>query len=80
MIKMYPTYFDVKDWRILEARTIHAFNLNETPIEVVKVEIGRVLRSTLIFEHYEEETFPIIRWISRAEYNKLNENEGIIIW
>lgn len=76
-----PNYRDVKDWAILDERTIHAFNEDETPIEVVEVLIGTLHYEYLDFNyHYSDTRTPIVRWISRKQYEYLLKNEGTVIW
>jgi len=76
-----PIYRDIKDWAILDERTIHDFSENETPIQAVEVLIGTLHFETLDFnQHYEERRTPIIRWLTRAEYDYLRANEGTVIW
>ena len=77
-----PVYRDIKDWAILDERTIHDFSESETSIEVVEDLIGTLHYDHLniINQHYEEKRTPIIRWITRKEYDCLVENEGTVIW
>lgn len=81
MKSLRPVYRDIKDWAVLDERTIHDFSDSENSIEIVEVLIG-----TLHYEHiginqrYEERRTPIIRWITRKEYNYLRANEGTVIW
>ena len=76
-----PIYRDIKDWVILDERTIHDFSDSERSIQVVEVLIG-----TLHYEHiginqtYEERRTPIIRWITKHNYEQLLKNEGTVIW
>ena len=80
---MFPRYKDIKDWDVLETRIIHAYNDDETPIEVVKLQIGILERYEItggLGTHITNNTFPIIRWISKQEYDYLREGEGAIIW
>jgi len=81
MVRMFPKYNDINDWKILEVRTIHAYNEAETAIEVLKVYIGEVDKYEVTLGwNYKAETFSIIRWISRQEYERLKEGAGTIIW
>ena len=81
MKSLRPIYRDIKDWVILDEHTIHDFSDLENSIQVVEVLIG-----TLHYEHiginqcYEERRTPIIRWITRKEYERLVVNEGTVIW
>ena len=80
---LYPHYTDIKDWVLLESRTIHAYNDDETPIEVVKLQIGELEKYELIHglaPNIKRDIFPIIRWISKPEYDSLCRKEGTIIW
>lgn len=81
MKKYRPIYRDVHDWAILEERIIHDFSENETPIQVVEVLIGTLHFDSIDFNmHYEERRTPIIRWLTRNEYDYLRANEGAVIW
>ena len=76
-----PVYRDIKDWAILDERIIHDFSDNERPIHIVEVLIGTLHYEYIgINQHYEERRTPIIRWITRKEYDYLAENEGTVIW
>lgn len=76
-----PIYRDIKDWAVLDERTIHDFSEIEKPIEIVELLIGTLHYEYLDFnQHYEERRTPIIRWITRAEYDYLRANEGTVIW
>ena len=81
MEKMRPIYRDIKDWAILDERTIYDFSENENPIGVVEVLIGTLHYEQVDFnQHYIERRTPIIRWITRNEYDYLCANEGTVIW
>lgn len=81
MKKLRPVYRDIKDWAILDERTIYDFSENKNPIQIVKVLIG-----TLHYEYiginqcYEERRTPIIRWITKKNYEQFQKNEGVVIW
>ena len=79
--KYRPVYRDIHDWAILDERVIHDFSENETPIQVVEVLIGTLHYESVDFnQHYEERRTPIIRWLTRNEYDYLCANEGTVIW
>jgi hypothetical protein len=81
MKNLRPVYRDIKDWAILDERIIHDFSESETSIEVVEVLIGTLHYEYIDFnQHYEERRTPIIRWITRKEYERLVVNEGTVIW
>ena len=76
-----PLYKDIKDWQVLETKTIYDFTPNENPIEVIKVLIGTLCFDEVdINQHYINSMTPITRWITRSEYKRLLKNEGSIIW
>ena len=82
MEKLRPVYRDIKDWAILEEKTIYDFSENEHPIEVVEVLIGTLYYDYIDIVsnyHYDRRT-PIIRWITRSEFEYLRANEGTVIW
>lgn len=81
MKNYYPIYRDIKDWAVLEEQTIHNYSVFEEPIEIVEVLIGTLHYECLDFNnHYTEKRTPIIRWITRKQYEYLKQNEGIAIW
>ena len=81
MKNLRPVYRDIKDWAILDERIIHDFSDSEVSIEVVEVLIGTLHYEYIDFnQHYEERRTPIIRWITRKEYEHLVANEGTVIW
>jgi len=81
MKNLRPIYRDIKDWAILDERIIHDFSDSETSIEVVEVLIGTLHYEYIDFnQHYKERRTPIIRWITRKEYERLVVNEGTVIW
>lgn len=76
-----PVYRDIKDWAVLEERTIYDYTDNENPISVVEVLIGTLHYEYIDFnQHYNETRTPIIRWITRKQFDYLRANEGTIIW
>ena len=76
-----PIYRDVKDWVILDTITIHDFSIDEQPIEAVELLIGTLHYQAIDFnQKYYENRTPIIRWLTRKEYERLVENAGTIIW
>ena len=83
MTYMFPRYKEVADWDILETCIIHAYNDDETPIEVVKLQIGILEKYDVtggLSTHITNDKFPIIRWISKKEYEYLLKGAGTIIW
>ena len=81
MEKYRPIYRDIRDWAILEERTIHDFSEFEKPINVVEVLIGTLHYENVDFnQRYSEHRTPIIRWLTRNEYDYLCANEGTVIW
>ena len=76
-----PIYRDIKDWAILDEQIIHDYTENENPISVVELLIGTLHYESIDFnQHYIEKRTPIIRWLSKKEYEYLCANEGTIIW
>lgn len=81
MNKMRPVYRDVKDWAILAEETVHDYSSFEKPIEIVEVLIGTLHYEKLDFNYnYSDFRTPIIRWITKKQYEYLKANEGTIIW
>ena len=75
MKNLRPVYRDIKDWAIFVAL------IHNSSIEVVEVLIGTLHYEYIDFnQHYEERRTPIIRWITRKEYEHLIANEGTVIW
>ena len=78
---MIPRYLDVEDWEILDRRTIHAYNEDETPIEVLKVQIGTYQSySTVLDFNTRGPEQPIIRWLPKSEYTRLLNAGGPVLW
>lgn len=76
-----PIYRDIKDWAILAEEIIYDYSENENPIEVVEILIGTLHYEYLDFNnHYSEKRTPIIRWLTRKQYENLRRNEGVVIW
>lgn len=81
MKNYHPIYRDIKDWAILDEQIIHDYTENENPISVVELLIGTLHYENIDFnQHYIEKRTPIIRWLTRKEYEYLRTNEGTIIW
>ena len=76
-----PIYRNIQDWAILDEQIIHDYTENENPISIVELLIGTLHYENVDFnQHYEERRTPIIRWLTRKEYEYLRTNEGTIIW
>ena len=78
MKKHYFTdYYDVDKWYITDEKELHMYDDNETPITAYRVIIGTItyFSATAVLK-----TSPIIRWISRGEYETLRRNSGVIIF
>ena len=76
-----PIYRDVKDWAVLDEQIIHDFTENENPISVVEVLIGTLHYEAIDFnQHYTESRTPIIRWITKKQYDYFIENAKTVIW
>lgn len=81
MTEMRPVYRNIKDWAVLDKKTIHDYSENEKPIEIVQVLIGKLHYQIVDFnQHYSEKKTPIIRWITKKSYEQLLKNEGTVIW
>lgn len=78
MKKYYFTdYYDVDKWYITDEKELHMYDDNETPITAYRVVIGTItyFSATTVLE-----TSPIVRWISRGEYETLRRNSGVVIF
>ena len=81
MIRMFPEYSNVNEWTVLDEMTIHAYDEEETPIEVVKVQIGTVYRYDVNFGwNFKASKTPIIRWITKKEYNYFSKENDTVVW
>ena len=81
MKNYYPIYRDIKDWAILDSITIHDFTETEHPIEVVELLIGTLHYQSVDFnQHYEEKRTPIIRWLTKKQYEYLLNKNSEVIW
>lgn len=81
MMYQRPNYFDINDWIIMDTRVLHMFDENETPFYVMKIKIGTLdVEEIDINNHYKKKSFDIIRWINKAEFDRLRANAGVIVW
>ena len=76
----YNDFFKVEDWKIINTTTCHHYNEDETPFEAICVEIGTYNVFKTKINSCALEKYPIIRWISRAQYESLKKNSGVIIF
>ena len=70
-------YLPVEDWKILDQKDLHFFNVDETILRALCVEIGEM--STVATDSSITKT-PIIRWITEGEYNSLRSKSGVVIF
>lgn len=76
-----PIYRDVRDWAVLDSCIIHDFSEVERPIEALEVLIGTLHYEAIDFnQRYMERRTPIIRWLTREQYEHLLLNAGNVIW
>ena len=81
MKNLHPIYRPIGQWKILDTYTCHDFTELTATIEAVKVEIGTLYADKInINNTLTSVTMPIIRWLTRAEYNHLKKMEGMVIW
>lgn len=73
-------YYKVEDFVVLDEKVFHHYNEDETTFFAVKLQIGDVLTYKMGSHGVEVEKSPIIRWVSRNEYNRLIKNSGVIIF
>ena len=73
----FTNYYDVEKWHITDEKEFHMYDDNETPIIAYQVVIGSItyFSATSILD-----TCPIVRWISRGEYETLRRNSGVVIF
>lgn len=76
----YNDFLKVEDWKILDTKTCHFFNEDETPFEAVCVEIGTMTTFKTNICGAQIEKQPIVRWISRLQYEILKKNSGVVIF
>ena len=76
----YNDFLNVEDWKILETKTCRLFNEDETPFEAICVEIGTMTTFKTTINGSRLEKQPIVRWISRSQYETLKRNSGVIIF
>lgn len=67
-------YLNTSEWKVVNEMTIHAFNEDETPIDVVCVEIGTYMGDDGVA------VLPILRWITKKQYVNWTENNDVVIW
>lgn len=81
MKNYFPVYREIKNWVVLDTATVYDFSEDEHPIDVVELLIGTLHYQTIgLNQHFEERRTPIIRWITKKNYEHLLANEGTIIW
>lgn len=81
MMKTFTHYDEVADWTIIDRKTIHAYDTNETPIEIVEVQVGNLeVVEIEINNRYNAHLLPITRWITAHELERLTEDTGYIVW
>ena len=76
----YNDFLNVEDWKILETKTCRFFNEDETPFEAICVEIGTMTTFKTTINGSRLEKQPIVRLISRSQYETLKRNSGVIIF
>lgn len=76
----YNDFLNVEDWKILDSKICRFFNEDETPFEAICVEIGTMTTFKTNINGYHMEKYPIIRWISRLQYETLKKNSGVVIF
>lgn len=75
-----PSFLPVENWKILEEKTFHFLSDEETPFSAVCLEIGTLTTfKPTVFGNTLEKT-PIIRWITKTEYEALKKNSGVVIF
>ena len=75
-----PTYYNVENFEIVDERTFHFYNDEETPFVAVQIIIGKNSAYNVRGTGVDIIETPIIRWISKNEYNRLLEGSGTIIF
>ena len=81
MTNLRPKYYNMEDWMILDMRQAHMYDENETPFTIMKVKIGTLCVEELrINNTYSEHNFDIIRWITKNEFDRLQQGANTIIW
>lgn len=78
---MYPNYYDIDNWIILDNSVIHMYNDQETPINILKVKIGILdIEEIGLNNKYNKRSLDIIRWITKQEFDRLRAGSGVIVW
>lgn len=78
---MYPNYYDIDNWIILDNSVIHMYNDQETPINILKVKIGILdIEEVGLNNKYNKRSLDIIRWITKQEFDRLRAGSGVIVW
>lgn len=76
----YNDFLNVEDWKILDSKICRFFNEDETPFEAICVEIGTMTTFKTNINGCRMKKYPIIRWISRLQYETLKKNSGVVIF
>lgn len=73
----FVDYYSVEKWNITDKKEFHMYDEAETPLIAYRVIIGAI---TYFSATSITKTCPIIRWISRGEYETLRRNSGVVIF
>ena len=81
MTNLRPNFYDVRNWVVLDTKTVNMYDDNETPFVAVKLKVGVLdIEEININNTYSKCSVDIIRWISKKEFDRLIINSGIVVW
>lgn len=81
MTNLRPNFYDIDNWIILDTMVVNMYDEHETPFIAMKVKVGVLDAEKInINNTYNKSSFPIIRWITKKEFDRLRNGAGTIVW
>lgn len=73
-------FFSIEDFVILDRKSCHFYNDDETPFSAMNVHIGNIVTYIMDIDGVKISKTPITRWITEDEFSRLKKNSGAIIF
>jgi len=81
MTNFRPNFYDIDNWIILDTKVVNMYNEDATPFIAMKMKVGDLDAEEISINNaYSKNSFPIIRWITKKEFDRLKAGAGVIIW
>ena len=77
---MRNEFFTVDCWEVLMTRSCYFYNEDNTPFEAVCVRVGNSYSVKTTLYGTEMLTKPIVRWMTRKEYEGLKKYSGAVVF